>query len=182
MAFCPVCRSEYRAGFTSCKACGDVALVDELPKKIAMTEEEIASGRPVAYSDSEEGVRVVEVDGVKLDAARIFVFEQAADIKATLEEQHVPAALVPLDELTFKDNVKRYEVRVRVADLAKAQALLLEAWRRDLEVADAEPTGSVAIDKCPACGATVPLDVEECPDCELFVGLGSERDAASAVE
>ncbi|MCK6552388.1 hypothetical protein L6R52_41545 [Myxococcota bacterium] len=182
MAFCPVCRSEYRKGFTTCKACGDVALVDELPKKVALTDEEIEFGKPVAYSDSEEAVRVVEVDGVKLDTARIFVLEQAADIKEIIEEQGLPAAIVPLAELTFKDNVKRYEVRVRPDDLSKAQAVLLDAWRKQLDVGDAGAGAPVAIDKCPACGATVPLDVEECPDCELFVGLGSEREAASATE
>jgi hypothetical protein len=185
MPFCPQCHAEYRPGFTNCKSCDGVALVDKLLdesdfKNLELKPEEVASAKSVGYTQGESG-RTLEVDGVQIDPAKIFSLNVAAQIRMVLTEARIASAIVPLD-LELPDHVPRFEVVVRPEQQEKAEAVLVELWRQQFADEGLEGVGAVEVDKCPACGSTVPLDQEECPDCGLVVGTGAERAAAAAEE
>lgn len=182
MPYCPECRSEYRAGFTHCKTCvGGPALVEALPVADRLSEEELESGSsPVGYGD---GIRTVEVDGRRLDPARVFVLGAATDLRDLLVERGVAAAVVPIEGIEFPDAVTRFEVRVRDRDVDRAHAIIADTWREQVaregvSVGDAPQD----LESCPACGAKVPLSDEECPDCGLVVGSGAERGGDEAAQ
>jgi hypothetical protein len=185
MAFCPNCRSEYRKEFTTCKACGGIALVDRLPdeadaESLQLSEAELAEGQPVGFTQGGSG-REVSVDGRKIDPARIFVLATAAQVRDVLAEAGIASGIAPLD-VDLADGVPRFEVRVRADAQARAEQVLFDRWRESMGDEGVEGAGDVALDQCPACGAKVPLDVEECPDCGLVVGTGEDRAAAAAEE
>jgi hypothetical protein len=181
MAYCPECRSEYRAGITECASCGGVKLVDQLPPSTEIREEEIASTQAIGMTGSDDGP-LVEIEGQRIDPTRVFVLEIAADLKDILQGAKIPAVIVPLDMIEFPDQRPRFEVRVREADLGRAKELLAKIWREQMEREGVGGADASDVETCPACGAHVPLDVEECPDCGLVVGAGAERSAAEADE
>jgi hypothetical protein len=153
-----------------------VKLVDVLPEPKDLREDEWASAKAVAMTGGDEGP-IVEVEGHRLDPTRVFVLDTAAEVKDVLDAADVPAAIVPLEDIEFPDQRNRFEVRVREADLERANRALAAAWQEHI---DREGTGGADqsdVEKCPACGAHVPLDVEECPDCGLVIGAGEERSA-----
>src|SRR5688572_15037076 len=166
MPYCPNCRSEYRAGFTSCKACGGLALVDELPEVLELRPEDLADSLPVGFTEGGSG-RGVEVDGRVIDPSRVFLLDMATRMRDTLADHDVASLIVPVDDVFFPDNVSRFEVRVHKNVQAEAERLLVDLWRETVAAEGVEGGGPVDIDTCPACGTKVPLDVEECPDCGL---------------
>jgi hypothetical protein len=175
MAFCPKCRSEYRPEFTSCKSCGDVALVEtlEAPETIELSPEDLPNTEPIGFTQGGSG-RPIEVDGRVLDPARIFILANAVKLRDVLADQQIGALIFPLDDVLFPDNVPRFEVRVLKEQHERAEKLLVEMWR----AADGIEHQEVDIETCPACGEKVPLSVEECPECGLVVGTGEERAGA----
>lgn len=59
MPWCPICKNEYREGFTVCKECG-VPLVDELPgetnlSEVVILESKVLAERFISYLDYELG-------------------------------------------------------------------------------------------------------------------------------
>lgn len=171
MPFCPKCRSEYRDGFTTCKSCGDVALVAELPEVDEIRIEELEATRPVGFATTSEISRQVELDdGKTIDLLRVFLLHEASELEGTLREANVPAKIVPVDA-PFPDGQQRFEVRVRDDDFLGAEELLRSKFAERVEAEGTAPVMEEAdAETCPACGAHVPLDVEECPECGLNVG------------
>src|SRR5688500_5112411 len=162
MPYCPKCRAEYRPGFTVCKSCDGLPLVETLPEAATLREDEIATAIAVGYTEPDAG-RLIEIDGAKVDPTCVFVFDKAIEVRETLDAEGLASALVPLD-LDFPDNVARFEVRVRPSDRDRAHAVLLAAWREQLAQEGVGAGAADDVEKCPACGAHVPLDVDECPD------------------
>lgn len=172
MPFCPSCRSEYRPGIQVCATCDSTALVDALPEITAITDED--DTRAVAITDDQDASRTVEVEGRAIDLMRAFALHEAREIAGNLESMGTVSQIRPLQGILFPGDQQRFEVHVRAADHANAEAHLIAAWKALID-ADAEDV-SAAVDAgtCPACGSDVPLKVEECPDCGLFVGIGEE--------
>lgn len=171
--YCPECRSEYRAGVVRCVTC-DVALIETLPELKPITVEE--DTRAVGRSGESGLSQKVQMEGRTIDLSRCFVFEEAKEIQGLLEDEAVSTLLREVG-LEFPDHRARFEVHVRPQDHAKADQLLHGHWRN---LAAAEAGGDVAADdpeRCPACGASVPLDVAECPECGLNVGIGGSDPA-----
>jgi hypothetical protein len=179
MAFCPKCRSEYRAGITHCATC-EVALVseEELPK--LMSDAEI-----IAALAEEELATVFEGPLASL-----------RPVQEKLLEAGIPAALRQGEELKTEMGLFiKLSLVVRKEDLPRLIELLGEEYREDLaregllgdapdqmdhpedpdhEEGSGNPDGpgeGKAL-ACPACGCTEPLVDGECPDCGLFLGEG----------
>jgi hypothetical protein len=168
MPFCPNCRSEYRAGFSECKTCGGIALVEELPELDDLAPGEIEGTRPVGYAIGE---RIGQIGDREIDVFRVYFLGQASEIDRKLRDAKIPSIIVPLD-VVFPDDQARFEVRVREADHERAEAHLRSVFASLVanEEADEGLVGGTDAESCPACGAHVPLDVEECPECGLNVG------------
>lgn len=174
MPFCPSCRAEFRAGFDACNSCGGVTLVEALPESLEIPLEELEGTVPVGLSSATDVAQIVEIDGRQVDLMRVFSIKRAHDFLQTLLDSGVRCAMVPLGDVDFPDGLPRVEVRVRPEDHERGESILRDAWKSDVarEGTTDEP-GEGAIDACPACGSHVPLDVEECPECGLVVGVSS---------
>lgn len=177
MPYCPNCRAEFREGFTSCKSCGDVALVAALPETLEIPEDELEGTVPVGLASSREVQQIVEVDGRQIDLARLCTIKRAHELLGTLVNANIRCAMVPVVGVDFPDGLPRVEVRVRAEEAERAEEALRARWRSDVarEGTAVEPADA-AIEQCPACGAHVPLDVEECPDCGLVVGGATDEE------
>ncbi len=171
MPFCPNCRSEYRAGFTTCPPCDGIALVDEIPTVEALEVADLSQTSPVGFASSSDVSREVEVEGRAVDLLRVYFLPQASEIEQTLMEARIPAAILPVD-IAFSDEApQRFEVRVKSDDRLRAEDLLRKVFAAHVEAEGVEgPISGGDAETCPACGAHVPLDVEECPECGLNVG------------
>jgi hypothetical protein len=180
MAYCPSCRSEYRPEFNQCKNCGGVALVEALPEVSELREDELDDSLPVGFTESGSD-RPVEVDGRVIDPWRVFDLDTASKVKAMLGEAGIPSAIVPLEGILFPDGRPRFEVRVRGGEQASAERFLLSRWQETVAAEGVEVVGVDDVEKCPACGGHVPLSDEECPECGLVVGTGTERGAQAEV-
>ncbi len=179
MPYCPSCHSEYRAGIEACGTCDDrPALVAELPESVEITDDD--ETKPVAITDDPEAARTVELDGRTIDLMRAFALGEAREIAASLVSQNVVSRIKPIEGVVFPGGQQRFEVHVRAADHESAERQLIEAWRDLIDTG--EEDGGVDFGSCPACGAEVPTNVEECPDCGLFVGMGEDDEPEAAPE
>src|SRR5688500_15128962 len=157
--FCPMCRSEYRRGFTQCATCeGNVVLVEELPKIEELRVEDVEKTKPVGFASTSEISRTVEIDGKSIDLMRVYFLGQASEIELTLREANVPAVIVPV-EVQFPDEHARFEVRVRNEDHDRAEGILREVFQSMVANEEGDVVGGTDAESCPACGAHVPLDV-----------------------
>lgn len=174
MPFCPKCHSEYREGFKACPPCDDTPLVDELPKVEELRLEDVENTAPVGSASSAEVGRPVEIDGRSIDLLRVHVLSEASALNHMLLERGVPALIAPLEGVDFPDGQQRFEVRVHKDNHERAEALIREVWAEQVDVegtaAPAEGAEGTGAEDCPACGAHIPLDVAECPECGLVVG------------
>jgi hypothetical protein len=173
--FCPNCRSEFRAGFEVCVSCDNTPLVAEL-----LTMVEIEPGEDtaaVSISRDDHANPRIEMDGETYDVAYIHPIHRAIDFKRVLSEQKIAAVILEIPKLVLPGDQPAFEVHVRASKLEEAQELLLSEWSSLVE--ENKKSEELATDACPACGAHVPMDVEECPDCGLVVGVGEEEDDES---
>ena len=180
MAFCPQCRSEFRAGFEVCKSCGDVPLVDELSEVQELGPHVLDQTAPVGLASDSDLVRPQEIEGIIVDLLRVFPLKLVKELQADLSAAGFASLVVPMP-VTFPDMMPRFELRVMADQRVDAEARLRERWS---ETVAAEGFGEVAneasVDECPACGAQVPLDVDTCPECGLFVGMAAEDEDEAA--
>lgn len=155
MPWCPECRSEYRPGYTECKSCGGVALVEALLDDEDLKPEELESTVPVGtFIPTEIGQPA-------------FILARSAVLLQILLDAGIPAVRAPFEDGPSPDMQPRFQVRVRPKDVTRAEEVLKAALEAPAE-ANAAPS-----DACEACGAKVPPDATECPDCGLsFVGGG----------
>jgi len=101
--FCPICKSEYRFGFTRCSDCG-VDLVEHLQDEIATPE---AAGDP--------NEKIVLWAGVR-SATRQAIEKALDDAKIEYELDYVVSQLMP----AFREKI--YRVRVKRGDASAAVA------------------------------------------------------------
>ena len=63
----------------------------------------------------------------------------------------------------------RFMLLCQVSDLDRAKEYFGDEWGQSVEAEGLEVT-ELSAEACPACSSLVPPDVEECPECGLFVG------------
>jgi hypothetical protein len=153
--FCPVCRDEYRPGFTRCAGC-DVDLVDSLDEGIEAEAPELVTDRHL-----DEPFRNF-CGFLSLDEARAARDKvRASGIKAEILICEAPGAApgAPIAE--------EYWLRVMPSN-ARTVATLIEYDPGAVPAADEADDDSF---KCSACGAVVRANDDKCPGC----GLGFEE-------
>lgn len=167
--FCPSCHSEYREGFTKCANC-DVELVATLEVE-AITPDRLEETVQVGLIPEGEEGQPVEIAGVTYDLLRVFPLEIATSLRDLLTNDGWGVLLVPIDA-DFPDQRPHFEVRVLESHGEAAQKHL-ESWWKEQQAKQSEAARGQAasVEQCPACGADVPLDAAECPECGLFVGV-----------
>lgn len=151
--------------------------MDALPDTLELSEDELEGTTPVGLMSSRDVGQVIEFEGRRIDTARVVTIKQAHEFLRVLIDARIRCAMVPLADVEFPDGQPRVEVRVKDADAESAEDALRAAWKAHVSREGTDAEGAeTAIDACPACGADVPLDVEECPDCGLVVGVSGDMD------
>jgi hypothetical protein len=126
--FCPVCKYEFRRGFTHCNQC-DVDLVDALPP-----EEEVDHTAPTAAA-------ALDHPTLLWSGASSAIFSA---LTLALDEAHVPYNKEELDaRLLFTSQHGALEVWVPVANLPEAQPILQSILANPL---NSDPAASAALD------------------------------------
>lgn len=144
--FCPVCRDEYRPGFTRCATC-DVALVETLASEPAR--------RPAPV------LTEVAAEEATANYCGFLTLDEAREARDKMRVAKLPA------EILIKDAPKKssdepvqeeFWLRVRPADFRAVVGLI-----------GFEPVEPQADDTftCSACGATVHATDDACPGCGL---------------
>jgi len=142
--FCPVCRDEYRPGFTRCASC-DVDLVDApeaaAPRKAAPILAEVAAEEATA------------------NFCGFLTLDEARQARDKLREASLPAEILIKDAPRTADQAsvrEEFWLRVRPKDAQAVVGLI------GFEPADADDAFG-----CSACGTTVHASDEACPGCGL---------------
>lgn len=156
MPFCPHCLAEYREGFTRCATC-DTDLVEHLGEEMVLTEENI---RRALEGKELIGVARGELEVVK-ETRALLSRARIASVIVEDDQAQLPAGMAP-----------RVVLVVNKDDLERAQTVLGEKFRQMLEAEGQTAPAELEYGKCPACGTAIPEDVEECPECGLFIGQG----------
>ena len=153
--FCPVCRDEYRPGFTRCAGC-DVDLVNSLDDAIVPEAPELVSDRHL-----DEPLRnfcgFLSLDEAR--AARDKVRASGVRVEILICEAPGASTAAPIAE--------EYWLRVMPSD-ARAVATLIEFDPGVVAAADGADDDAF---NCSACGAVVRASDDKCPGC----GLGFEE-------
>ncbi len=145
--FCPVCRDEYRAGFTRCATC-DVALVDSLT---ATTPPKPAS---VVFAESAADEPMVNYCG-------FLTLEEARQAREKLRDANLSSEILirdaPRDEQTAPVQ-EEFWLRVKPS-----------AYRATVALLGFEPATAASDDsfRCSSCGATAQASDDACPGCGL---------------
>ena len=178
--FCPKCHAEYRPGFEECSSC-KVALVQTLQVD-HLTPEDVQDTLPVGRTSSSEVGHRVTVHGQEYDLMRLFTLGVAMELQGLLTAEGFGVLIKPVDE-EFPDQRQLFEVRVRTERHAAAEEVVrAEFARRVAEEGVGAELAAAPVDTCPACGAHVPLEAEECPDCGLVVGVAGDDDEGGEAE
>ena len=148
--FCPVCRDEYRPGFTRCATC-DVDLVEA----------------PNAEAARKPAPMLVEVAAEEATAnfCGFLTIEEAREARDKVRGSKRPAEILIRDApgtLLSEPSKEEFWLRVRPNDFAAVVDLIGFAPDPGADAADSFT--------CSACGATVPPTDDACPGC----GLGFE--------
>jgi hypothetical protein len=162
--FCPKCRSEFRAGVKTCANC-EVPLVEELGEI-----DKFASAEGMAELIGERDVEALVVGQ----------YASLREVQRELAKRRIPTVIAGEAEEEVQTAMhNRLFLMVAADDLERARQALDERWKKGLATEglmlvtpSAEPEGDAM--SCPACGAAVPPDAKECPECELFLGAGEE--------
>jgi hypothetical protein len=146
--YCPVCRDEYRPGFTRCATC-DVALVPSLdagaPKPPAAVIPEIAA------------------EEATVNFCGFLTLEEAREARGAVRGRGMRAEILicdPPGSDSRSDTKEEYWLRVTPRDLKAVAGLL--GYETAVSSADA---GDSFL--CSACGATVGANDAACPGCGL---------------
>ena len=145
--FCPVCRDEYRPGFTRCATC-DVALV-EAPEAAAPQK-----SAPILTE--------VAVEEATANFCGFLTLDEARQARDKLREARLPSEILIKDAPGTVDDAPAHEefwLRVRPKDI---RAVVGVIGFEPVETADADATFG-----CSACGAMVRGSDEACPGCGL---------------
>lgn len=147
--FCPVCRDEFRPGFTRCRAC-DVDLVESLdgPAPAATPEPVIA-----VQATPPPAARAAHPHEQAVNYCGFLTLEDARHAVAQLRDEGVPAEI--LIRYTA-DGHEEFWLRVRPSDFRATQALL---GYDETSVHDEDTV------LCASCGTLVPASDDRCPSC-----------------
>jgi len=148
--FCPVCRDEYRPGFTRCATC-DVDLVTTLdvaaPVKPAPVLAEVAAEEATA------------------NYCGFLTLEEAREARDSVKKAGMPAEILIRDAPAHADGPpaaeEEYWLRVRPKDFRAIVGIV------GFEPAHADDEDDAGVFGCAECGATVPASAERCPGCGL---------------
>jgi len=147
--FCPVCRDEYRSGFTRCATC-DTALVEALDAR----QPSAPASAPVVAEATHELNLAPFCGFLTLDEARQARDKvRAAKLPADILIREAPggAAGTPVQE--------EYWIRVKPANFAAIESIL--------GFEPAAHAGTEDTFQCSACGETVHASDDACPGCGL---------------
>lgn len=137
--YCPLCRSEYREGFTRCSAC-DVDLVPTLaPGGVAPARAAVAA-----------------VLGRMLDYCGFVALEDARAARETLRREGVGSEIA-IRDAPGPDRAEEYWLRVPSESFSEVAAILGYDAAGDA----ADP----GVERCSECGAGLPDDAAVCPGC-----------------
>jgi hypothetical protein len=145
--FCPVCRDEYRPGFSRCATC-DVALVEALDVEVPRT----APPAPVEVHDEE----------VMANFCGFLTLDEARHARDAVRHAQLPAEILIRDAPASASGAvvdEEFWLRVRPRDFRAVVALV-----------GFEPVETAGTDDafgCSACGATVHASDDACPGCGL---------------
>ena len=145
--FCPVCRDEYRPGFTRCEPC-DAALVESLeaaaPSKAAPILTEVAAEEATA------------------NFCGFLTLDEARHARDKVRDAKLPAEILIRDAPGTADGApaqEEYWLRVRPRDFRVIVGLI---GFEPVETADGDDAFG-----CSVCGATVHASDDACPGCGL---------------
>jgi hypothetical protein len=154
--YCVNCEQEFRPEILRCSDCGG-DLEDRYEEEDGEWPERANAGDPEVPEPLDDYKPVFAC----LDSASL---KQAADCLA--------AAGVPF---RASGSSTGFRLLVRKADESAAGAALQGREGTLAVVDDSQPSVSPEGGPCPACGATVPAGVLECPECALVVGAEAAR-------
>ena len=145
--FCPVCRDEYRPGFSRCATC-DVDLVAELDAGAP----KVSAPAPVHVPD----------DDVTANFCGYLTLDEARHARDAVRAAQMPAEILIRDAPASAPDApvaEEYWLRVRPRDFRAVVALV---GFEPVETAGADDSF-----QCSACGETVHDSDEACPGCGL---------------
>ena len=157
---CPSCRSEFTIGIDYCKNC-EVPLLDSLP-------DDSLFGSPEAMAKS--------LEGQKLQPILVDNHLELRKVQNALARQKIPTLIADDSDMEAPVGVAtRFYLMVSEYDFQQARNFLDESWSNGLQREGVVKDVSLEnTEVCPACSAFVSCDVEECPECGLFLGLADE--------
>ena len=155
--FCPTCSAEYREGITQCAHC-EVSLVDQPP-----------GDDPYATPASMAAV----LEGKDIAPLMAGHQEALSRTQAILAQGKVASVIGEVPQGMARASAENYCLYIAPEQAEAARELLQGSWQSQVELEGLEPVATdSATSDCPACGAEVADDQEECPDCGLYVGPG----------
>lgn len=149
--FCPVCRDEYRRGFTRCATC-DVDLVESLTA-VAPAVASAVRGRVEHREHAEHAEATV---GPMVPFCGFLTLDEARHAREACRGASLPADILISDS---PQGGEEFWLRVRPADVRAVAATI----GMDPGVESTED----AVFTCSACGATVRSSDDACPGCGL---------------
>ena len=163
--YCPKCKSEYRAEFTTCGVC-DVSLVKELSKFDRQTSGSKVAKPIIPIKEGEE-LAVVKTGGLV----------ELKSIQRLLEKGSIASKIAGDDPncSTGRCGSSAFELLVRPSDLEDTFAILKAEFEQSTALAEHDFNGPVeaVFDErleqvsCPACGSRFMPDDSSCPECGL---------------
>ena len=162
MAFCPNCRSEYRAAFTRCADC-DVDLVDALDDDAPTSAgpRELLADKNKAFIPQANLAACREMERTLLDGGVVcYVHAEEADADVALGSAAAMQYAVVIDENDVDEVKKIFKGRF--------ESMLAREGFGSLQTEAIDPEADQV--HCPACGHQGPLEQGACADCGLFLG------------
>jgi len=151
--YCPVCKDEFRSGFTRCAGC-DVDLVDGAPREEA--------ARPEAQAEPSAG------SGRLADYCGFTDIEDARDGRDRLRDADIGTDIVIREAPESPSDgpiVEEYWLRVETTGLARAVKVLGFDAADEHEQAPETPDDHAEGFDCGACGHSVSEHETSCPKC-----------------
>ncbi|MBI5509173.1 MAG: hypothetical protein HY903_10505 [Deltaproteobacteria bacterium] len=155
--FCPKCRAEFVAGVLRCGNC-EVPLLADLPP-----EDDFASPESMARLLKDR----------ELEAVVVGNYVALSEQQRLLAKERIPSVIAGEAATEIEAGLHaRLFLMVEAERLGEIRAFFEKRWARGLAAEGIMLAKDLAAHEgtCPACGAAMPADVAECPECGLFLG------------